>query len=81
MSRGRHLREFIEHFLKTSSKRFNVVVRPDEVRWSILCVFYYGVDEGDEVTAWFDEFVHLLAPVYTHSRGDCNEEAGEGQIS
>ena len=81
MSRGRHLWEFIENLLEASSERFGVVVRSDKVRWPFLCVFSYGVDEGDEVTAWLNEFVHLLAPVYTHGRGNCDEEAGDGQIS
>ena len=72
----RHLRKFIENLLKTRSKGFSVMVWPDKVRWSLLCVFSYGIGKDDEVTTWLNEFVHLLAPVYTHSRGDCDEEAG-----
>jgi len=77
MPRRRHLWKFIEYLLKTGSERFSVMVWPDEIRWSLLCVFYYGVDEGDEVATWLNKFVHLFAPVDTHGRGDCDEEPGD----
>jgi len=57
------------------------MVRLEEVWRSVLSVFRKGhVAESDEVAAWFNELVHLLAPVGAQGGGDCDEEAGERQV-